>query len=117
MIMEEIVKDVCYCFDLTPTQLHFKVRGYAISHPRQLAMYIMRKKARKPFTEIATYFGVDHTSVIHAKKAVEKRLLNKEYREKTNDLLKLYDMKCLEPKITITFFPFSMKVRQNVSRL
>ena len=114
MIMKEIVKDVCFCFDLTPKQLRFKVRSHAISHPRQLAMYIMRKKARKPFTEIATYFGVDHTSVIHATKAVEKRLLNNEFREKINDLIELYDIKCLEPKITITLFPFSMKVRKDV---
>jgi chromosomal replication initiator protein len=50
-------------------------RYWAVSHPRQVAMYLTRKLLRKSLQTTAQLFGKkDHATVFHAVRAVEKRM-------------------------------------------
>jgi chromosomal replication initiator protein len=50
-------------------------RDKSVSHPRQLAMYLCRELTPRSLPDIGRRFGNrDHTTVMHAIKAVEKRL-------------------------------------------
>jgi len=52
-------------------------RTKAISLPRQVAMYLVRKYTGMGYKEISTYFGgKDHSTIIHAVKKVEASLEN-----------------------------------------
>jgi chromosomal replication initiator protein len=49
------------------------------AHPRQLAMYIAYKLTGQSTTIVGRHFGGrDHTTVIHARREVEARMLNSE---------------------------------------
>lgn len=51
------------------------VRRYEIAHPRQVAIYLACELTFKSYSEIGRRFGGrDHTTVIHARKAVAKRI-------------------------------------------
>jgi chromosomal replication initiator protein len=51
-------------------------RCWEYAHPRQIAMYLASELTPKSLPEIGRRFGNrDHTTVIHAIKAVQKRML------------------------------------------
>jgi len=57
------------------TELQSKKRPRSVAHPRQVCMYLARRLTRHSLQEIGGYFGGrDHTTVMHAVKAVESRL-------------------------------------------
>jgi chromosomal replication initiator protein len=66
------------------TAVHYQVdladmksdrRAYGISHPRQMAMYLARKKTARSYPEIGKLFGGrDHSTVIHAYNRVRERI-------------------------------------------
>ena len=50
-------------------------RRIDISHPRQVAMFLACELTHKPYSEIGRRFGGrDHTTVIHARKVVARRI-------------------------------------------
>jgi chromosomal replication initiator protein len=49
-------------------------RSPRVAHARQLAMYLARELTPMSLTEIARGFDRDHTTVMHALRAVEGRL-------------------------------------------
>lgn len=52
-------------------------RGWEVSHPRQVAMYLSKQLTPLSFPNIGKHFGDrDHTTVMHAVAAVEKRIAN-----------------------------------------
>jgi hypothetical protein len=51
-------------------------RCYEYSHPRQVAMYLAAELTTKSLPDIGKRFNRDHTTVIHAVKAVQKRMLS-----------------------------------------
>ena len=54
-----------------------KVRSVCV--PRQIAMYLSREMTQKSFPQIAKVFGNrDHTTVLHAYRTIEKKLLTDE---------------------------------------
>jgi chromosomal replication initiator protein len=50
-------------------------RCWEYSHPRQIAMYLSAELTPKSLPDIGKRFNRDHTTVIHAIKAVQKRIL------------------------------------------
>jgi len=48
-------------------------REVRVSHPRQVAMFLSRKFTKQSLTTIGKHFLRDHSTVIHAVNAVEKR--------------------------------------------
>ena len=56
-----------------PTSAILKTdRNRRFTRPRQIAMYLVRQLTGRSFPEIATTFGRDHTTVMHAVEAVSR---------------------------------------------
>ncbi len=73
--IERIAKEVGQARGVSLACLRGVSRGWAISHPRQEAMWIAYQTGQYTTTQIAAYFGGrDHTTVLHALRRVEARL-------------------------------------------
>ena len=74
--LPRIAAEVAAKYGVTVAQL--KGRGMArwISQPRQEAMARMRAETRASTTKIGQFFGRDHSTVIHACRAVAMRSQN-----------------------------------------
>ncbi len=73
--VESIQKTICDHYSIKLGDLKTKRRTKNISLPRQVAMYLCRKFTETSFPAIGDKFGGrDHSTVIHASKAIEKRI-------------------------------------------
>jgi chromosomal replication initiator protein len=72
--LEQIQSAVCQVSGLSREELLSSRRSAKVSHARQLAMYLARDLTPLSLSEIARGFDRDHTTVIHALRAVESRL-------------------------------------------
>ena len=72
--LEQIQTAVCEVCGLSRQELLSSRRSTRVSHARQLAMYLARELTPLSLSEIARAFDRDHTTVIHALRAVESRL-------------------------------------------
>lgn len=71
--MREIAEEVARQHGLTLAELKSPTPAPAVSHPRQEAMCLMMAE-RFTTGQIKLFFGLkDHTTVLHAKKAVARR--------------------------------------------
>jgi chromosomal replication initiator protein len=62
-------------FDMTVQELLRKTREKAVSHPRQLAMYLCCQLTTHSLPLVARVFGgYDHTTILYARRKVEKAL-------------------------------------------
>jgi chromosomal replication initiator protein len=80
--MREIAAEVAHRYGLEPDELKTQSRRRYIARPRQEAMWLMRQVKREDGTnrysmpQIAGFFGMkDHTTVWHAERAVEARMV------------------------------------------
>jgi chromosomal replication initiator protein len=72
--VELIMQLVCDYFKLTPQELRSKTRKKDIATARQIAMHFSKEYTRLPLKQIGEQFGGrDHSTVVHASKAVEKK--------------------------------------------
>src|SRR5581483_4292953 len=72
---ERIIGEVCRHFELTTAELASPRRTARLAVPRQLAMYLCRQHTDVPLTQIgAKLGGRDHSTVLHALEAIERRL-------------------------------------------
>ena len=72
--IQAIVEAVMAHFDVTLAALQSKRRQRSIAEPRQVCMYFAREYTRFSLEEIGGYFGGrDHTTVLHAVRAIAKR--------------------------------------------
>ena len=65
---------VCERYGIKADDVRSKKKPKEIAYPRQIAMYMCRKLTEEPLTGIGSYFGRDHTTVIHAIKKIEEDL-------------------------------------------
>jgi len=71
--VEDILSVVTSRFSVRLADLQSKKRSRSIAFPRQICMYLARNLTRHSLEEIGGYFGGrDHTTVLHANKAIEK---------------------------------------------
>ena len=72
----EILRIVADHYRLTPEELQSRRQEHRLAHPRQMGMYLAwRFSGYASLKRIAEAFGrVDHTTVIHAKRSVHKRI-------------------------------------------
>jgi chromosomal replication initiator protein len=79
--LETIMQKVCEAYNISPTQIFDKTRKKSIAFPRQIAMYLSNLLITQlSLKEIAQYYKrKDHTTVLHAKRTIEKQF--KEDRE------------------------------------
>ncbi|MBN8598756.1 MAG: chromosomal replication initiator protein DnaA [Planctomycetes bacterium] len=72
--IQQIITAVTDFFRIRLADLQSKKRPRSVTVPRQVCMYFARRMTRLSLEEIGGYFGGrDHTTVMHAVKAVENR--------------------------------------------
>ena len=72
--IQDIMDAISHYYDLKLTDLLSRRRHKSVAMPRQLGMWLARRYTRYSLEEIGSYFGGrDHTTVMHAVKAVTKR--------------------------------------------
>lgn len=71
----DVEQAVCKVLSLGKDDLKSKKRGWAVSHPRMLAMYLARKHAGSTYSEVGHHFGKrNHSTVVAAEKKVRQWL-------------------------------------------
>ena len=73
-IPELIKKAVCEEYGITVPEIESRRRSRPLSWPRQYAMWLTLKMTSATLPEVGRRYNRDHTTVIHAKEQVEKRL-------------------------------------------
>lgn len=69
--LDDVDKAVCHTLDLPSGALQSKQRGWKISHPRMLAMYLARKHTGATYSEIGQRFGNrNHSTAVAGEKKV-----------------------------------------------
>jgi len=72
---DEIIEGVCSFYNVKATQLKSAKRDAFLVRPRQVAMFLLKKKLNLTFVEIGNLLGGrDHTTVMHGVDKVEKML-------------------------------------------
>ncbi|MGH8545050.1 MAG: chromosomal replication initiator protein DnaA [Gammaproteobacteria bacterium] len=86
--IENIQKTICDYYNIKLGDLKAKRRTKNIAIPRQVAMYLCRKHTETSFPAIGYKFGGrDHSTVIHASKAIERRIQEDPYMQTTIEKL------------------------------
>ena len=72
--IEDIQKRVAEHYNIRIGEMHSARRARSVARPRQVAMYLAKQLTARSLPEIGKQFGGrDHTTVMHAVKAVTKR--------------------------------------------
>jgi chromosomal replication initiator protein len=75
LMLAHIQATVAAYYGISERHMVSAQRGWSVSHPRQIAMYLASTLTPKSLPDIGRRFGNrDHTTVIHAIKAVQKRM-------------------------------------------
>jgi chromosomal replication initiator protein len=86
--IENIQKTICDYFNIKIGDLKAKRRTKSVAVPRQVAMYLCRKHTSTSFPAIGEKFGGrDHSTVIHASKAIEKKIKEDPHMQTTVEKL------------------------------
>lgn len=73
--ISDIQKLVADRFEISPKEMTSARRSWIVSHPRQVAMFLSRRLTKRSLPQIGRQFGNrDHSTVIHALRAVEARM-------------------------------------------
>ena len=73
--VQQVQQIVAKNYNITIDDLKSKRRVAAIAFPRQIAMYICRKKLNESYPKIGIEFGgKDHTTVMHSVEKIEKMI-------------------------------------------
>ena len=87
---QDIIKAVSTHFHVKQTALKGSKRVKNIVTARHVAMYLMDSELNIPLVEIGRWFsGRDHTTVIHAKKKINRELLNNDLMQRDVSALKM----------------------------
>ena len=70
---DAIARAVCERFAVRPAELRSRRRTQNVAIPRQLAMYLCRRMTTASYPRIGELFGRDHSTVMHAAEATERR--------------------------------------------
>lgn len=86
--IDTIAKAVAEFYHIDAEDLMKKTRKKEVSHPRQVAMYLIRTELKSPLAAIGRYFGGrDHTTTLHACNKVERDIAkNGQFNEEIKNL-------------------------------
>jgi chromosomal replication initiator protein len=88
--LAEIQAAACRHFDLSPEELLSPSRAARVAWPRQVAMYLARELTEESLPAIGRHFGRrDHTTVIHAVRRTEQKIVADSASRKAVD-----DLRC-----------------------
>jgi len=71
--VERVESLVAEALDIAPAALLSAQRNTRLVFARQVSMYLMRKQTHLPLATIGDRYGRDHTTVLHAVRAIEAR--------------------------------------------
>ena len=82
--LADVRQVVCEGEGIAPELIRAPSHKWAISHPRQIAMWLARTVTEASYPQIATFFGkYDHTTALYAFRKIEARAAaDPEFREK-----------------------------------
>ncbi len=88
LTLDDIFRVINDYYKIEREELIKKGRKKEISHPRQMAMYLMRSELQTSFSSIGSVFGGrDHTTALHAFEKIHKNIqLNTQLKEEINTL-------------------------------
>jgi len=87
--LDQICKLVAGHFNVPEKKLYSKSRIASIVSARHVAMFLCRELTKNPLIFIGKHFGKrDHSTVIHACKVVEEKIINDKMMKKNINLLK-----------------------------
>lgn len=72
--VEQILKAVCQVFEVKISDLRGSGRTKEVAMPRQVAMYLACKLINDSLQMIGAAFGKTHSTLLHARKAIEKKI-------------------------------------------
>lgn len=78
MSVEQIIKNVAIVFQVRPSDLKGACRTKDIALPRQVAMYLAKQLISESLIMLSASFGKTHSTLLHACKAIEKKLAEDE---------------------------------------
>lgn len=71
---EKILETVCDFYDVEKEKIFSNSRKKEFSHPRHVAMYLLREELNKSYPAIGDFFrGRDHTTAIYAFKKISEK--------------------------------------------
>lgn len=73
--VEQILKSVATVFQVKISELKGTVRTKEVALPRQVAMYLACKMIKESLQMLGAAFGKTHSTLLHACKVIEKKLL------------------------------------------
>jgi chromosomal replication initiator protein len=73
--LDMVMKAVESYFKVSRTELMSEKRSKNISHPRQIAMHLIRRYTDMSYPEIGDSFNKDHTTVMYADKNIQKKIV------------------------------------------
>lgn len=76
--VEQILKSVATIFQVRVSDLKGSCRTKDIALPRQVAMYLALKMIKESLQTLGNYFGRTHSTLLHACKNIEKKLVSDE---------------------------------------
>jgi hypothetical protein len=83
MNLSDVKRHAARALGMSRKDLDSPLRSPHVARPRQIAMRICRQYSRASLTQIgASFGGRDHTTVLHAFKAVERRCKDPKYASK-----------------------------------
>lgn len=88
LTLDDIFRVITEYYKIEKEDLIRKGRKKEVSHPRQVAMYLMRSELQTSFSSIGTLFGGrDHTTALHAFEKIHKNAqLHTELKEEIHTL-------------------------------
>ncbi len=73
--LADVERAVCAALGIAADLLRSKKRGWTVSHPRMLAMYLARKHTHATYSEIGKHFGgLNHSTVVAGERKVRQWL-------------------------------------------
>lgn len=76
--VEQILKSVATVFQVRISDLKGSIRTKEVALPRQVAMYLACKLIKESLQMIGAYFGRTHSTLLHACKNIEKKVMSDE---------------------------------------
>ncbi|MBO4644394.1 MAG: chromosomal replication initiator protein DnaA [Alphaproteobacteria bacterium] len=88
--IEEIQRKVAEHYNIRVAEMTSKRRDRPVARPRQIAMFLSKELTTKSLPDIGRAFDRDHTTVIHAVKAIENlREKDPAFKEETDSLRRM----------------------------
>ncbi len=86
--VENILKSVSAVFQVRLTDLKGQGRAKEVALPRQVAMFLAKELIKESLVMIANSFGKTHSTVLHAAKAIEKKISEDETLRRQIDMVR-----------------------------